>query len=145
MSGRSKRPKRRVTSRAGRHCACPECSVPGGTVLSIYNTEPDGLCFQCRQAGRGTGYDPRWDPDLADWLLRLLRRRRGKITRPLEELRKVGKVCADEREARDAIHGHIEGLRRGGHYIRGVCGRLGGYRYVCGPNDERVSGRPHQR
>jgi hypothetical protein len=64
---------------------------------------------------------------------------------PLQELRRIGKVCALERDARDAIHGHVERLRRNGHHIEGVRGASGGYVYVRGPNDERVPRRAADR
>lgn len=38
-----------------RRCSCPECPVPGGAVLSRFNNDPDGLCYQCREAGRLPG------------------------------------------------------------------------------------------
>lgn len=83
-------------------------------------------------------YDPRHDPDLERWLLRLLRKRRGQPVHPLRELRGAGKVCVPTRDARDAIHDRIETLRRKGHHIRGHVGQAGGYVYIRGPRDERV-------
>ncbi len=90
-------------------------------------------------------YDPRTDPDFGDWLLGVLRRSRGRRVQPLEELRRVGKVCGAARDARDAIHGHVERLRRNGHHIEGVRGAAGGYVYRRGPNDERVPKPDHER
>lgn len=96
---------------------------------------PDNTSGACASHPR---YDPRHDPNLERWLLRLLRKRRGRPVHPLRELRRVGKVCAPTRDARDAINDRIETLRRKGHYIQGKVGQAGGYVYVSGPNDERV-------
>ena len=96
---------------------------------------PDNASGACTSHPR---YEPRHDPKLEGWLLRLLRRRRGRVVHPVEALRRAGKVCASERDARDAIHDRIETLRRNGHHIRGRVGQSGGYVYVRGPNDARV-------
>lgn len=96
---------------------------------------PDNTSGACASHPR---YDPRHDPDLERWLLRLLRKHRGQSVHPLRELRGAGKVCVPTRDARDAIHDRIETLRRKGHHIRGKVGQAGGYVYVSGPNDARV-------
>jgi len=110
-------------------------TTPGSCVICGARLAPDNASGACTSHPR---YEPRHDPDLEGWLLRLLRRRRGRVVHPVEALRRAGKVCASERDARDAVHDRIETLRRRGHYIRGVPGARGGYVYLRGPNDARV-------
>lgn len=112
------------------------CAVCGATLA------PDNSSGACTSH---PPYDPRHDPELGAWLLRLLRERRGRAVQPREELRRAGKVCPPSRDARDAVHDRIETLRRSGHYIRGVPGARGGYVYVRGPNDARVPSPRSQR
>ncbi len=117
-------------------------TTPGSCLICGARLAPDNTSGACASHPR---YEPRTDPEFESWLLCVLRRRRGRLVQPLLALRRAGKVCASERDARDAIHVRIETLRRAGHHIVGVRGRSGGYVYLRGPNDERVPKPDHER